>query len=107
MDGASEVIVNVRAKPDDLYAFLVKLFSSGSGLRIVSGDESVLKMQLVKFADTDKADFHFNLWITSNGEISGMHFTAPDMTSKNKLGNAVTAVTRALVAFHDLMQRRK
>ena len=106
LEKASEIIVNMHMKPDELYALLVKLFNISPTIYIVSGNESTLKMQLIKLSD-DKTDYHFNIRITFNGELSRIHFNASDEQSESKLGDAVTVTTQAFVSFYSLMQKRK
>jgi hypothetical protein len=106
LEEASEIIANMKMKPDELYALLVKLFSVDSDIRVVMGNESALEMHLVKL-NMDKPDFHFNIRISFNGELSSIHFSAPDKLSQPNLIDAVTTVTQAFVTFYSLLQKRR
>ena len=84
---------------------MVKIFSASTIIHIVSGDENALTMQLVKMKE-EKPDFHFNIRITFNSEVSTLHFTSPDKNSE-KLDDAMTTVIQAFIAFASLMKRKR
>jgi hypothetical protein len=102
LEEVSEYQVHLGFKPDEVYAFLARIFTVSTTIRIVNGDERSLTMQLVKLSES-KPSFRFKIRITFNGEVSILHFTSSENNSE-KLNDVMTTVVQAFVCFASIMK---
>lgn len=92
-----KVVIGVNARPDEVYAFLLKMPRLTSHLKIGRGDEGAHRFRLSCARNYNpEADFCFDVSITSEGNLCDIHIKPENTEDSKGLSNVVASMIEAM-----------
>lgn len=97
---AVEIVLGINLSPDQAYSFLLKAPGLSSKLRIMQEDKDSLKIRFSWIQNYKPGEeYHFDAYISYEGNLCDLHFTPAGKADSKKLPNAVASVVEAM-SFH-------
>lgn len=97
-----EFVLGFSMKPDELYSLLVNAIASSSRIRMVSAEKTALKARFAWMRNERSEEYHFDLAISSDGNLCDIHILPASPADSRKLDHAVASVVQAISSYGDL-----
>ena len=93
---AVEIALGINLSPEQAYSFLLKAPRLTSKLRIMQEDKDALKIRFLWLENYKSGEYHFDAYISYEGNLCDLHFTPVENADSKKLPNAVASVVEAM-----------
>lgn len=93
---AVEISLGINLSPDQAYSFLLKAPTLTSRLRIIQEDKDAFKIRFLWLENYKSGEYHFDAYVSHEGNLCDLHFTPVIVAESKKLPNAVASVVEAM-----------